>query len=37
VSLVPVFIVSTVIHKSSPLYSLDFSILTLNQVCGVKF
>jgi hypothetical protein len=26
-----------VIHKSSPLYSLDFSVLTLNQVCGVKF
>jgi hypothetical protein len=37
VSLVLVFIVSIVIHKSSPLYSLDFSILTLNQVCGVKF
>jgi hypothetical protein len=30
VSLVLVFIVSTVIHKSSPLYS-------LNLVCGVKF
>jgi hypothetical protein len=37
VSLVLVFIVSIVIHKSSPLYSLDFSVLTLNQVCGVKF
>jgi hypothetical protein len=29
--------VSIVLHKSSPLYSLDFIILTLNQVCGVKF
>jgi hypothetical protein len=37
VSLVLVFIVSIVIHKSSPFYSLDFSVLTLNQVCGVKF
>jgi hypothetical protein len=25
------------LHKSSPLYSLDFIVLTLNQVCGVKF
>jgi hypothetical protein len=25
-----------VLHKSSPLYSLDFIVLTLNQVCGVK-
>jgi hypothetical protein len=32
-----VSIVSIVLHKSSPLYSLDFIILTLNQVCGVKF
>jgi hypothetical protein len=32
-----VLIVSIVLHKSSPLYSLDFIILTLNQVCGVKF
>jgi hypothetical protein len=31
------FIVSIVLHKSSPLYSLDFIVLTLNQVCGVKF
>jgi hypothetical protein len=30
-------IVSFVLHKSSPLYSLDFIDLTLNQVCGVKF
>jgi hypothetical protein len=37
VSLVLVFIVSFVLHKSSPLYSLGFIILTLNQVCGVKF
>jgi hypothetical protein len=37
VSLVLVLIVSIVLHKSSPLYSLDFIILTLNQVCGVKF
>jgi hypothetical protein len=37
VSFVLVFIVSIVIHKSSPLYSLDFSVLTLNQVFGVKF
>jgi hypothetical protein len=29
--------VSIVLHKSSPLYSLDFIDLTLNQVCGVKF
>jgi hypothetical protein len=29
--------VSIVLHKSSPLYSLDFIVLTLNQVCGVKF
>jgi hypothetical protein len=29
--------VSIVRHKSSPLYSLDFIVLTLNQVCGVKF
>ena len=36
-SLVLVLIVSIVLHKSSPLYSLDFSVLTLNQVCGVKF
>jgi hypothetical protein len=28
--------VSIVLHKSSPLYSLDFIVLTLNQVCGVK-
>jgi hypothetical protein len=26
-----------VLHKSSPLYSLDFIVLTLNQVCGIKF
>jgi hypothetical protein len=32
VSLVLVLIVSIVLHKSSPLYSLDFIILTLNQV-----
>jgi hypothetical protein len=37
VSLVLVLIVSIVLHKSSPLYSLDFIVLTLNQVCGVKF
>jgi hypothetical protein len=37
VSLVLVLIVSIVFHKSSPLYSLDFIDLTLNQVCGVKF
>jgi hypothetical protein len=37
VSLVLILIVSIVLHKSSPLYSLDFIILTLNQVCGVKF
>jgi hypothetical protein len=37
VSLVLVLIVSTVLHKNSPLYSLDFIVLTLNQVCGVKF
>jgi hypothetical protein len=37
VSLVLIFIVSIVLHKSSPLYSLDFIILTLNQVCGVNF
>jgi hypothetical protein len=36
VSLVLVLIVSIVLHKSSPLYTLDF-ILTLNQICGVKF
>jgi hypothetical protein len=29
--------VSIVLHKSSPLYSLDFIVLTLNQVSGVKF
>jgi hypothetical protein len=29
--------VSIVLHKSSPLYSLDFIVLTLNQVCGDKF
>jgi hypothetical protein len=29
--------VSIVLHKSSPLFSLDFIDLTLNQVCGVKF
>jgi hypothetical protein len=32
-----VLIVSIVLHKSSPLYSLDFIVLTLNQVCGFKF
>jgi hypothetical protein len=39
VSLVLVPIVSIVLYKSSPLYSLDFIVLvlTLNQVCGVKF
>jgi hypothetical protein len=37
VSLVLVLIVSIVRHKSSPLYSLDFIDLTLNQVCGVEF
>jgi hypothetical protein len=37
VCLVLVVIESIVLHKSSPLYSLDFIILTLNQVCGVKF
>jgi hypothetical protein len=37
VSLVLVLIVSIVLHKSSHLYSLDFIVLTLNQVCGVKF
>jgi hypothetical protein len=37
VSLVLVLIVSIVLHKSSPFYSLDFIVLTLNQVCGVKF
>jgi hypothetical protein len=37
VSLVLVLIVSIVLHKSSPLYSLDFIVLTLNQFCGVKF
>jgi hypothetical protein len=36
VSLVLVFIVSIVLRKSSPLDSLDFIVLTLNQVCGVK-
>jgi hypothetical protein len=36
-TLVLVLIVSIVLHKSSPLYSLDFIGLTLNQVCGVKF
>jgi hypothetical protein len=36
VSLVLVLIVSIVLHKSS-LYSLDFIVLTLNQVFGVKF
>jgi hypothetical protein len=29
--------VSIVLHKSFPLYLLDFIVLTLNQVCGVKF
>jgi hypothetical protein len=33
VSLVLVLIVSI---KSSPFYALDFIVLTLNQVCGVK-
>jgi hypothetical protein len=37
VSLVLVLIVFIVLHKSSPLYSLEFIVLTLNQVCGVKF
>jgi hypothetical protein len=37
VSLGLVLIVSIVLHKSSHLYSLDLIILTLNQVCGVKF
>jgi hypothetical protein len=37
VSLVLILIVSIVLQKSSPLYSLDFICLTLNQVCGVKF
>jgi hypothetical protein len=37
VSLVIVLTVSIVLRKSYPLYSLDFIILTLNQVCGVKF
>jgi hypothetical protein len=37
VSLVIVLTVSIVLCKSYPLYSLDFIILTLNQVCGVKF
>jgi hypothetical protein len=36
VSLVLVFTVSIVVHKSSP-WSLDFIVLTLNQVCGYKF
>ena len=31
-----VSIVSIVLHKISPLHSLDFIDLTLNQVCGVK-
>jgi hypothetical protein len=37
VSLVLVLTVSIVFHKSSPIYSLDSIVLTLNQVCGVKF
>jgi hypothetical protein len=37
VSLVIVLTVYIVLHKSSPLYSLDSIVLTLNQVCGVKF
>jgi hypothetical protein len=37
VSLVLVLIVSIVLHKSSSLYSLDFIVLTFNQVCGLKF
>jgi hypothetical protein len=37
VSLVLILTVSIVLHKSSPLYSLDSIVLTLNQVCGVKF
>jgi hypothetical protein len=37
VSLVIVLTVSIVLRKSSPLYSLDSIVLTLNQVCGVKF
>jgi hypothetical protein len=37
VSLVLVLIVSIMLHKRSPLYSLDFIVPTLNQVCGVKF
>jgi hypothetical protein len=36
-SLVLVLTVSIVLDKSSPLYSLDFIVLTHNQVCGVKF
>jgi hypothetical protein len=36
-SFVLVLIVVIVLHKSSPLYSLDFIGLTLNQVYGVKF
>jgi hypothetical protein len=32
VSLVLVFIVSIVLHKNSPLYSLEFIVLTLIQV-----
>jgi hypothetical protein len=37
VSLMLVLTASIVLHKSSPLYSLDSIVLTLNQVCGVKF
>jgi hypothetical protein len=37
VSLVLVLTVSIVFHKSSPIYSLDSIVLTLDQVCGVKF
>jgi hypothetical protein len=37
VSLVLVLTVSIVLYKRSPLYSLDSIVLTLNQVCGVKF
>jgi hypothetical protein len=37
VSLVLVLTVSIVLHKSTPLYSLDSIVLTHNQVCGVKF
>jgi hypothetical protein len=37
VSLVLVPTVSIVLDKNCPLYSLDFIVLTPNQVCGVKF